>query len=123
MLAGGYVDAVAVVQHVPVWQLGATALHSNQLCAMPSLHIAWATWSAIAVWRMTAKRWLRALALVYPLLTTFAVIATGNHYLADALAGAGLAGLVFYALSRPSVARRLGWDVHPPVAAARERIA
>ncbi len=109
MLAGGYVDVVAVVERLPVWRIGATALHSNQLCSMPSLHIAWATWSSIAVWRMTARRWPRALALLYPLLTTFAVIATGNHYLADALAGAGLTGLVFYALSRPAVARRAGW--------------
>lgn len=107
MLSGAYVDLVASVNHVPVWQLGATALHSNQLCSTPSLHIAWATWCSIAVWRMTAKRWLRALALVYPLLTTFAVMATGNHYLLDALTGAGLTGLVYFALSRPGVRERL----------------
>lgn len=99
MLSGGYIDVVATVEHMPVWQLGATALDSNQLCSMPSLHIAWATWCSIAVWQITAKRWLRVLALVYPLLTTFAVMATGNHYLADALAGAGLTALVCFALS------------------------
>lgn len=100
MLSGGYVDLVASVDHVPVWQIGATALDSNQLCSMPSLHIAWATWCSIAVWRITAKRWLRALALVYPLLTTFAVIATGNHYLADAVVGAGLTALALLVAQR-----------------------
>ena len=85
---------------------------------MPSLHIAWATWSSIAVWWMTTKRWPRALALAYPLLTTFAVIATGNHYLVDALAGAGLTGLVHFALS-PIVARRSRWSAARAV--ARER--
>ncbi len=107
MLSSGYVDLVSSVQHLPVWQIGATALHSNQLCSMPSLHIAWATWSAIGVWQMTGRRWLRALAAIYPLLTTFAVMATGNHYLADALAGAGLTALAYVAFSRPAVRRRL----------------
>jgi hypothetical protein len=109
MLPGGYIDLVARAQHLPEWQLGATALHSNQLCSLPSLHIAWATWSSIGVWHLTRRRWLRALAVIYPFLTTFAVMATGNHYLADALAGAGLTGLVFFALSRRAVRTRLGW--------------
>jgi PAP2 superfamily len=95
MLPGGYVDLVAVVQHLPPWRLGATALHSNQLCSMPSLHIAWATWCAIAVWRMSERLLPRALALVYPFLTTFAVMATANHYLADAVAGAAITLAVY----------------------------
>jgi hypothetical protein len=108
MLSASYVDLVARVQHLPVWQLGATALHSNQLCSMPSLHIAWASWSSIAIWKITGKRWLRAITLVYPLLTTFAVISTANHYLADAVAGAAITGLVYFALSRTRVRRLLG---------------
>jgi hypothetical protein len=101
MLPGGYVDLVAAVHHVPVWRLGDIALHSNQLCSMPSLHVAWAVWSSLAVWRMTKRRGLRAAALVYPLLTSFAVIATGNHYLADAVAGALLTLVAFSVLSHP----------------------
>jgi hypothetical protein len=107
MLSASYVDLVPRVDHLPVWQLGATALHSNQLCSMPSLHIAWATWSSIAVWKITGKRWLRALAIVYPLLTTFAVMATANHYLADAIAGAAIAGLVCFVLSHARIRVRL----------------
>lgn len=95
MLHGGYPDLVALVHHLPPWQLGATVLHSNQLCAMPSLHVAWATWCAISLWRMTSRRWLRAIAVVYPLLTSFAVMATGNHYLADAVAGAAITLAVY----------------------------
>jgi len=52
MLPGGYIDLVAVVHHLPPWQLGAIALHSNQLCSMPSLHVAWAVWCSIALWRL-----------------------------------------------------------------------
>jgi hypothetical protein len=109
MLSGAYVDVVARVEHLPVWQFGATALNSNQLCSLPSLHIAWATWCSIAVWHMTQRRWLRAIAVVYPLLTTFAVMATGNHFLADAVAGAGVTGAVFFALTRTPIRGWLGW--------------
>jgi hypothetical protein len=108
MLGGGYVDLVARVHGLPVWQFGATALDSNQLCSLPSLHIAWATWCSIAVWNMTARRWLRAAAVVYPLMTLFAVMATGNHYLADGATGAGLTATAFFLLSRAPVRRRLG---------------
>jgi hypothetical protein len=38
--------------------------------------------------------WVRALALLYPCLTVFAVLATGNHYLLDVFAG-----LVTFALA------------------------
>lgn len=98
MLPGGYVDLVAAVHHLPVWQLGATALHSNQLCSMPSLHVAWATWCAIAVFRMSTRRWLRTVAFIYPFVTSFAVMATGNHYLADAVAGAAITLAAFGAV-------------------------
>ena len=118
MISASYSDLVPRIDGLPVWRIGATALHSNQLCSMPSLHIAWATWSSIAIWKMTRKRSLRALALVYPLLTTFAVTATANHYLADALAGAVLTALVFLALSRSRVRGRLGgWLLRDSVAA------
>jgi hypothetical protein len=116
MLSSGYVDLVARVDHMPVWQFGATALDSNQLCSLPSLHIAWATWCSIAVWHMTQRRWLRAITVVYPLLTTFAVMATGNHFLADAVTGGALTGAVFFALSRTPIRGWLGWE--PGVAGA-----
>jgi hypothetical protein len=110
MLSPGYVDLVARVDHLPPWQFGATALDSNQLCSLPSLHIAWATWCSIAVWQMTRRRWLRAIAVVYPLVTTFAVMATGNHFLIDAIAGAGITWAVFFVLSRSAIGGRLGWQ-------------
>jgi hypothetical protein len=110
MLPGGYIDLVAVTQHLPAWQLGATALQSNELCALPSLHIAWATWSSIAVWRLSERRWVRALALAYPLLTSYAVMATGNHYLADCVAGATITAVVYLVLNRPWIRRHLAWD-------------
>jgi hypothetical protein len=109
MLTGGYVDLVSSVHGLPVWQLGATALHSNQLCSLPSLHIAWATWCAIAVWQLSSRRLLRAVAVVYPFVTSFAVMATANHYLADALSGAAITFGVYFLLSRLNALRDSGW--------------
>jgi PAP2 superfamily protein len=108
MVSGAYVDLVARTDGLPVWQLGATALHSNQLCSLPSLHIAWATWSAIGVWQLSARRWLRALACAYPFATTYAVMATGNHYLLDAVAGAALTLIVYALLTRRPALLRAG---------------
>lgn len=99
MVSGAYVDLVSRTHGLPVWQIGATALDATQLCSMPSLHIAWATWSTLGVWALTERRWLRAIACVYPLLTTYAVMATGNHYLLDAVAGAGMTLLAYLLLT------------------------
>jgi hypothetical protein len=86
MLAG-FTDVVAATGAIGSWHTGSLASHANELAAMPSLHIAWAGWCTVAVWQMTSRGWLRAVALAYPFATTFAVLATGNHYVLDVLAG------------------------------------
>jgi len=83
----GFSDVVASSGAFGSWHSGALASHANQLAAMPSLHIAWAVWCTLAVWRVCERRWVRVLAVLYPCLTTFAVLATGNHFTLDALAG------------------------------------
>ena len=60
---------------------------ANQFAAMPSLHFGWALLVAggvIAIHR-TRTSWLAA---AHPLLTLVAIVATGNHYLVDALVAA-----------------------------------
>jgi hypothetical protein len=49
--------------------------------------MAWAGWCTLAVWRITTRRWVRVVAVVYPCITALAVLATGNHFLLDVLAG------------------------------------
>ncbi len=83
----GFTDVVAASGAFGSWHTGALASAANQLAAMPSLHMAWAAWCSLAVWRITERRWARGLALLYPCITCFAVLATGNHYLADVVAG------------------------------------
>lgn len=85
--SAGFVDLVAVTHALGSWRAGALASQANELAAMPSLHIAWAVWSALALWRMLDGRWWRGVAFVYPCLTAIAVMATANHYFLDVVAG------------------------------------
>src|SRR6266852_9377173 len=64
----------------------------NLYAAMPSLHVAWAAWCAAAIVAATRGRW-RHLAWLYPAATTLVVLATANHFLADAAAGLAITAL------------------------------
>jgi len=83
----GFVDVVAATHAIGSWHTGALASAANQYAAMPSLHIAWAVWCTVVVWRISSRRWLRALAVIYPFVTAFAVLSTGNHYVLDLFGG------------------------------------
>jgi hypothetical protein len=63
---------------------------ANQYAAMPSLHFAWALWCAIVIHRHSRHAWVRALGLLYPLLTLMSIVITANHYFLDAVGGAVL---------------------------------
>jgi hypothetical protein len=62
---------------------------ANEYAALPSLHVGWALLVALVLVATLRTRW-RWLWLAHPLLTTVTVVVTGNHYLLDAAAGAGL---------------------------------
>ncbi len=89
----GFADVVANSHAVISWHSAALTHDSDQFAAMPSLHIAWASWSALAIWRLSRRRALRALGPLHVTITAFVVIATGNHYLVDVLAGGATAAL------------------------------
>src|SRR6266700_7281997 len=79
---------------------GATSL-VNLYAAMPSLHVAWAAWCALAVIAASRGRW-RHLAWLYPAATTLVVLASANHFVLDAAGGLAVAGLGMLATSQPS---------------------
>jgi len=60
-----------------------------QLAAMPSVHVGWAVFIAVAVITVSPSRW-RWLVLAHPALTTFAVVATANHWWLDGIVAAAL---------------------------------
>jgi hypothetical protein len=60
---------------------------SNPYAAMPSLHIAFALFAALAAWPLLARRIWRCAVLAYPLAMYGAVTITGNHWFFDAIGG------------------------------------
>ena len=68
--------------------LGAT---TNELAAMPSMHVGWAVWSSIAALTFVRVRWARMLLVAYPMVTLIVVVGTANHWVLDAVAGAAIA--------------------------------
>ncbi len=98
-LLPGFIDVVAASHAIGSWHTGALASAANQFAAMPSLHIAWAAWCTIVVWQITVRRWLRTLAVIYPCVTAFAVLATGNHYVLDILGGLATIAVAMLAVS------------------------
>jgi hypothetical protein len=99
-MLSGFTDVIASSHTFGSWHTGSLAADANQFGAMPSLHIAWAGWCALVLWRLSSRAWLRAVALVYPCLTAFAVLATGNHYVLD-LFGGLITFVLAVALVRP----------------------
>lgn len=81
----GTVDSV--LDHPVLWASGhGVEGYINDLAAMPSLHVGWALWCAVAIVAVLRSPW-RHLAWLYPVCTTAVVVATANHYLLDAVAG------------------------------------
>jgi hypothetical protein len=89
----GFIDIVESSNAFGSFHSGALASHADELAAMPSLHIAWAVWCSVALWRMSPRRWVRALAILYPSTIAFTVVATGNHFVFDILAGVAVIAL------------------------------
>ena len=80
----------------------------GQMTAMPSVHVLWAVLVALIFLTSTLSRW-RWLALAHPVATVFAVVATGNHFWLDGVAGAALVALgsvAATARARPGVRHR-----------------
>jgi PAP2 superfamily len=65
----------------------------DQLSAMPSVHVGWAILVAIMVIGTAASRW-RWLALLYPAMTSLAVVVTANHFWLDGIVAGVLLGAV-----------------------------
>ncbi|MFI5430248.1 phosphatase PAP2 family protein [Aeromicrobium sp. UC242_57] len=105
---GRYLDALALTTQFGWWSGQASAPAglghmTNELAAMPSLHVGWTIWVAWAVWQHTNVAG-RALAVFYAAGTTVIVIATGNHWVLDAVAGA--------AVVAAGIAVASWWDSH-----------
>ena len=94
-LLPGYVDTVIRFHTWGSFADPNIAEHSNQYAAMPSLHIGWALWVGLAMFRACPGRWWRWLGLAYPVGTFVVIIGTANHFVLDAVGGAVVVALAF----------------------------
>ena len=99
MLGHGFIDTVVVFHTWGSWGSGGVDAASNQFAAMPSLHIGWSLWCAIALVKLSTRTWVKVLGALYPVVTCLVIMATANHYILDA-AGGVLALMLGFAIQR-----------------------
>ena len=88
----------------------------NAHAAMPSLHFSWTVILGVLFVR-TLRGWFKALGLLYPALTFFAITLTGNHFIFDAVAG-GVLAVAAFAVMELGIRR---WPVYKAVVLERLR--
>jgi len=103
----GFVDTLETYGGPWSFDSGAMKQVSNQYASMPSLHIGWSSWCAFVMWKLTKRKWARALLVLYPGATLFCIIVTANHYWID-----GVGGLLCLALGYLVGARFDRWNDH-----------
>ncbi|HEX4518074.1 MAG TPA: phosphatase PAP2 family protein [Gaiellaceae bacterium] len=67
----------------------------NPYAAVPSMHVAYAAIVGASLYLHGEYRMLRVLAFLYPALQLVVIVATGNHFFFDAVAGAAVAAFSF----------------------------
>lgn len=115
-LYGDFHDILASTSNVGWWSQSASAPKglgglTDQLAAMPSMHVGWALWCALTL--QQNARWVavRGLGWAHLAMTTVVVIGTGNHWTLDALAGAAVMAAAWTAMAYPTPAERTGESV------------
>jgi hypothetical protein len=81
----------------------------NPYAAVPSMHVCFALMVGGPLARLSRHRLTRIAWSLYPLLVTFVIVATANHFLADAFLGALTAGLAAWAAAWLARARPAVW--------------
>ncbi|MFR0352783.1 phosphatase PAP2 family protein [Streptomyces sediminimaris] len=119
----GFVDTMAQYSSYGWWGGAASAPKgfggmTNQYAAMPSLHVGWALWCGVMLWRHGGTRATKVAGVAYPLLTTIVVMGTANHYLLDAVAGVAVMGLGLFLTPRVTRGADRLWARLPFAAAA-----
>jgi hypothetical protein len=74
-----------------------SSLLVNPYAAVPSMHVCFALMLGLPMARVVRRRWAATLWRVYPLVVTWVVVATANHWWIDAVLGAATAALAWAA--------------------------
>jgi hypothetical protein len=104
----GFEDTVAQLSGVS-HDSGVNALF-NPYAAVPSMHVCFAILVGLTLSRCCKHRWARIAWGVWPLVMTWVVVTTANHWIADALLGAMTAGVSYGAAVWMARARPAAWS-------------
>ena len=116
----GFLDSVSDFTGVSHDSVVANALF-NPYAAVPSMHVCFALLIGVTLARLSKHRVTRIAWALYPLLVTFVIVATGNHFFFDAAAG-GIAIAAGFAVSSwidSPTTRRQRWQPAAGSAAAQ----
>jgi hypothetical protein len=103
----GFVDT-GMIFGLSVYGSSAGASLSNQYAAMPSLHVGWSLWVALAVVTVLRTRW-RWLIVIHPVITAAVVVVTANHFWLDGLVAAAALAVIAPLARWPRQAAALAW--------------
>jgi hypothetical protein len=113
----GFFDSVSDMVGVSHDSVAVNAL-VNPYAAVPSMHVAFALMIAVPIARLAKHRVTRVVWWLYPLVVTFVIVATANHFFIDAFLGAGTAALGAWAAAWMARARPAAWAFEPLKATA-----
>jgi hypothetical protein len=83
---------------------------TNDYAAIPSMHVCFAVMVACTMAKLVKRRWAKVLWATYPLLVTFVVVATANHFFIDVFLGVVTAAIAAAVAHRPlALARPDAW--------------
>jgi hypothetical protein len=105
----GFSTARDITGNEPIRASG--SLFFNPYAAVPSMHVGLAAIFGFSLARLSSAPLARAGFAAYPLLVTFVVVATGNHFWLDALFGALTAVLALAAAASLARLRPLRWSL------------
>jgi hypothetical protein len=100
----GLEDTLRRFSDIDIGSRGSGGL-SDPVAAIPSLHAGWAFGVATGVAVYARPLFARMAAFLYPAAAVLAILATGNHFVVDAVAGALVMTLGFALVSLPAGAR------------------
>ena len=108
----GFFDSVSDFTNVPQDDVTVSKLF-NPYAAVPSMHVGFALMIGWPLARLVKWRALKVFWAIYPLIVTFVIVATANHFIADAVLGALAAGLGALAARALAKTRPGVWSFMP----------
>ena len=108
----GFFDSVAQFTGISQDSVTVNALF-NPYAAVPSMHVGFALMIGVPLAKLSRHRVTRIAWALYPLLVTFVIVATANHFIADAVLGALTAVTASWVAAWMARARPSAWAFSP----------